>query len=99
MQINEITGGIIESAIKVHKSLGRDCSNQPMKPAWHMTAQARISCEVQKIIPIDYDGLKLDAGYRIDLLVESRVIVELKAVEKVNPIFEAQLLSYLRLST
>ena len=50
------------------------------------------------LLPIEYVGVKLDAGYRIDLLVESCVIVELKAVEKMNPIFEAQILSYLKLS-
>ena len=49
-------------------------------------------------MPIDYDGKRLEGGIRLDLLVESRVIVEVKAVEKPNPVFEAQLLTYLRLS-
>ena len=99
MQINEITGGIIESAIKVHKSLGPGLLESAYEICMaHELRKQGFHVEVQKILPIEYDGLKLDAGYRIDLLVESRVIVELKAVEKVNPIFEAQLLSYLRLS-
>jgi len=53
---------------------------------------------VQLALPVKYDGVELDAGYRIDLLVEDCVIVELKAVEKTTPLHEAQLLSYLKLS-
>lgn len=55
-------------------------------------------CQTQVVLPIEYGGMRLDAGYRIDLLVEDVVIVELKAVENMNPIFEAQILSYLKLS-
>ena len=53
---------------------------------------------MQLALPVKYDGVELDAGYRIDLLVEDRVIVELKAVEKTTPLHQAQLLSYLKLS-
>jgi GxxExxY protein len=54
--------------------------------------------ERQKALPINYRGVKVDCGYRIDLLVENKVIVELKAVERIEPMHEAQLLSYLKLS-
>ncbi len=55
-------------------------------------------CETQVPLPINYDGVKLDVGYRLDLLVEDAVVVELKAVEQVSKLHKAQLLSYLRLS-
>ena len=60
--------------------------------------QRVLKVETQVSLPIKYEGVQLDVGYRIDLLVESRVIVELKAVEKMIPLYEAQLLSYLKQS-
>jgi GxxExxY protein len=57
-----------------------------------------MSVERQKALPVAYKGIRVDCGYRIDLLVEGQVIVELKAVARVEPIHEAQLLSYLKLS-
>jgi GxxExxY protein len=54
--------------------------------------------QTQVGLPVVYDGIKLDAGYRIDLLVENEIVVELKAIEKILPVHEAQLLSYLKLS-
>ena len=64
----------------------------------HELSQRGLNFERQKDLPIRYDGIFLDCGYRIDLLVEDSIIVELKAVEKLLPIHEAQLLSYLKLS-
>jgi GxxExxY protein len=60
--------------------------------------QAGLKAERQKKLPIIYQGVKIDAGYRLDLLVEDSVIVEIKAIERVLPVHEAQLLSYLRLT-
>jgi GxxExxY protein len=60
--------------------------------------QAGLKVEQQKKLPIIYQGVKIDAGYRLDLLVEDSVIVEIKAIERVLPVHEAQLLSYLRLT-
>ena len=57
-----------------------------------------LSVERQKALPVKYRGVNVDCGYRIDLLVEGKVIIELKAVERLEPIHEAQLLSYLKLS-
>jgi GxxExxY protein len=54
--------------------------------------------ECEKNLPVLYDGLKIDIGYRVDLIVDSSVIVEVKALEAIHPVHEAQLLSYLRLS-
>lgn len=58
----------------------------------------KVDVQTQVGLPVVYDGIKLDAGYRIDLFVENEIVVELKAIEKVLPIHEAQLLSYLKLS-
>lgn len=64
----------------------------------HELAERRLHAERQKALPINYKGIRIDCGYRIDLLVEREVIVELKAVSRLEPIHEAQLLSYLKLS-
>lgn len=64
----------------------------------HELISNRFKVESQVKLPIVYDGVRLDAGYRIDLLVEDSVIVELKAIERLLPVHEAQLLSYLRMS-
>ena len=65
--------------------------------AYELT-ERKLQIERQKALPVLYRGVKLDCGYRIDLLVENEVIVELKAVESLEPIHDAQLLSYLKLS-
>jgi GxxExxY protein len=99
MSINQISGKIIASAMKVHSVLGPGL----LESAY----EACLLYELRKIglktlsqvsLPIMYDGLQIDAGYRIDLLVEDCLIVELKAVEKLLPIHDAQTLSYLKLS-
>lgn len=64
----------------------------------HELRKAGHRCETQVEVPIKYDGIHLDVGYRLDLLVDEKVIVEIKAVEKVNPVSHAQLISYLKLS-
>ena len=61
-------------------------------------AERGLNVEQQKALPVTYRGVQLDCGYRIDLLVEEQVVVELKAVQRLDPIHEAQLLSYLKLS-
>ena len=99
METNEITGQIIDSAMKVHTALGPGLLESAYEACLaHELRKRGMNAQQQVTLPIEYDGVKLDAGYRIDLLVEDAVIVELKAVSKMNPIFEAQLLSYLKLS-
>lgn len=98
MEINQITGQIIDAAIKVHTILGPGLLESAYEVCLaHELRQRGLNVQTQVILPIEYEGLQLDAGYRIDLLVEDTVIVELKAVEKMLPLYEAQLLSYLRL--
>jgi len=94
MEINDITGQIIDASMKVHTALGPGLLESAYEACLaHELRKRGLNVQTQVVLPIEYDGVKLDAGYRIDLLVASRVIVELKAVEKMIPIFEAQILS------
>ena len=99
MEINEISGQIIDAAMKVHSALGPGLLESAYEACLiHELRKRGLHVESQAPLPVTYDGLTLDVGYRIDLLVEQAVIVELKAIERIAPIHEAQLLSYLRLS-
>ena len=96
--INEITDGIIGAAISVHKALGPGLLESAYEACLTFElAEQNMKIERQKGLPVKYRGVQLDCGYRIDLLVEDQVVVELKAVERLEPIHEAQLLSYLKL--
>ncbi|MBL8889741.1 MAG: GxxExxY protein [Planctomycetaceae bacterium] len=98
MNINDVTGQIIDAAMKVHTVLGPGLLESAYEVCLvHELRSRGLNVQAQVLLPIEYEGLKLDAGYRIDLLVEETVIVELKAVEKILPLYEAQILSYLRL--
>jgi len=98
-ELNEITGKIIEFSIKVHKSLGPGMLEGAYEICLtHELVKHGFKVERQKKLPIVYDGIRLDAGYRLDLLVNDAVIVEVKAVERIHPVHEAQLLSYLRMT-
>ena len=99
MELNEITGAIIDAAMKVHSVLGPGLLESAYETCLkHELRQRRIFVESQVTLPIVYDGVLIDAGFRADLMVEGQVIVELKAVEKMTPLYEAQLLTYLKLS-
>lgn len=93
------TEQIIASAIKVHSTLGPGLLESVYEHclAYELTSRG-LAIERQKPIAIQYASQTLDAGFRADLVVEQRVIVELKCVDKLAPIHEAQLLTYLRLS-
>ena len=98
-QINEVTEAIIACAIEVHKNLGPGLLESTYEACLVYELRNRgFLVEEQKMLPVTYKGLQLDCGYRIDLLVNQLVLVELKAVESVAPIHQAQVLSYLKLS-
>ena len=98
-RLNEISGKIIECSINVHKELGPGMLEGAYEVClMHELLRAGLKTKSQVTLPIVYQGIRLDAGYRIDLLVEDSVIVELKAIERLLPVHEAQLLSYLRMS-
>ena len=99
MELNEITEAIIGCAIKVHRTLGPGLLESTYEVCLvHELAKMGLKVRAQVPLPVHYDGIRLDAGYKIDLLVEEKVIVELKAVDALHPLHEAQLLSYLKLS-
>ncbi len=99
MKTNEITYAIIGCAYKVHSALGPGLLESTYEVCLvHELLKEGLVVEQQKVLPVVYDGKNLDAGYRIDLLVEKEVIVELKAVEAIAEIHKAQLLTYLKLS-
>ncbi len=92
--INDITKAIIEAAISVHKELGPGLLESTYEACLaYELAERNLKFERQKSLPVTYRRVQLDCGYRIDLLVEGQVLVELKAVEHLEPIHEAQLLS------
>ena len=102
MNINEInvrSGQVVDAAMKVHSVLGPGLLESAYEAclAYELRKRGLNVC-AQVPLPVAYDGMQLDLGYRIDLLVDNVVVVELKAATKLLPIHEAQLLSYLKLS-
>lgn len=98
-ECSDLTEAIIGAAIAVHRELGPGLLESTYEACLcHELGKLRIPFERQPPLPVRYDGISLDCGYRIDLIVDSRVILELKAIQHVEPIHEAQLMTYLRLS-
>ncbi len=98
-ELNRLTEKIIGAAIEVHRHLGPGLLESTYEACLEYELQeAGLSVERQKSLPLVYKKIKLDQGYRLDLLVEKQVVVELKTVEKLTPVHNAQLLSYLKLS-
>ena len=96
---NALTSEIIAAAIEVHQRLGPGLLESAYEACLvHELRKRGLRALSQVGLPVIYDEVTLDVGYRIDILVEDRVIIELKAVEKVSPLHEAQLISYLKLS-
>jgi GxxExxY protein len=98
-ELNSISYKIIGSAYEVHRQLGPGLLESTYQVCLASELNdANLKVEIQKPLPVIYKNIKLDAGYRIDLLVEDKIIIELKAVDEIAPIHEAQLLTYLKLS-
>ncbi len=98
-EINQITEQIIGAAIEVHRELGPGLLESAYEAALAFELGLRgVVFERQKEQPVKYKGLLIEVGYRMDLLVEDAVVVELKAVESLLPIHEAQLITYLKLA-
>ena len=90
MDLNIISGRIIECAIKVHKTIGPGLLESTYETClMYELRKAGLNVESQVYLPVIYDGLEIDAGYRIDILAENAVIVELKSVENILPIHQA----------
>jgi len=94
---DNITEQIIGAAIQVHKELGPGLLESAYEVClFHELSLRDMKAERQKSIPITYKGIRLDGGYRLDLIVENEVIVEIKSVATLLPVHEAQLISYLK---
>ena len=97
MEINSITEKIIGCAIEVNKALGPGLLESAYEECLIYELQnAGLSVEQQKPVPVIYKEVKLDYGYRIDILVENTVVIELKTVDEFNPVHEAQVLTYMK---
>ena len=97
--LNAITEGIIGAAMDVHRALGPGLLESAYEACMFFElSQAGFRVERQQPLPVVYRGIQLDCGYRLDLVVEDSVIVEVKAVDRLAAIHQAQLLSYLKLS-
>ena len=99
MEFDPLSNRVIGCALEVHRALGPGLLESAYEQCLaHELRAEGIAAAVQEPLPIRYKGLQLDAGYRVDLLVEDALIVELKAVERLLPIHEAQLLTYMKLA-
>jgi GxxExxY protein len=96
---NEIRGAVDDGAMKIHSALGPGLLESAYAACLKhelIKRGLRVSCEVP--LPVVHDGVRLEAGYRLDMVVEDPVVVELKAIEALAPIHQAQIISYLKLS-
>jgi len=99
MNINRLSSKIIGAAIEVHKALGPGLLESAYEECiCHEFNLRDLSFERQKHLAVSYKGKKLDCGYRLDVVVENAVILELKSCDRIEPIHKAQLLTYLKLS-
>jgi len=99
MTKNEISKIVFESALKVHKVLGPGLLESAYEEClFYELKKSNLKVEKQKALPLIYEEVKLDVGYRIDMIIEDKFIVEVKSVEALTDVHLAQLLTYLRLS-
>ncbi len=98
-ELNQLSQQVLDAAYRVHSALGPGLLESAYEHclAYELGKQG-VTVARQVSVPIVYDGLEIDAGFRIDLLVENRLIVEIKAVDALLPIHQAQLLTYLKLA-
>ena len=99
VEIDQISGDVLDVALRMHRELGPGL----LESVYEMIMAAKLAAmgyqvERQRPVDIEYDGLKLDAAFRIDLLVGGRLLVEIKSTERVSPVHGKQLLTYLRLT-
>ena len=96
---NQITGAILEAAIEVHRQLGPGLLESSYLPCLHYELSERqLRFDCQRAVPIVYKHLTLTTAYRIDLVVEEQIVVEVKAIDRLLTVHEAQLLTYLRMT-
>lgn len=98
MNENEISNRIIGLAIDVHRALGPGLLESAYKEClYYKLVQSELKAEKEKPIPLVFEKVKLDCGYRIDILVENKVVIEIKSIEALNDVHTAQILTYMKL--
>jgi len=99
MEFDDLSHRVIGCALEVHKALGPGLLESAYEQclAYEMS-QAEIRFDIQHALPVEYKGINLDCGYRLDFLIEKQIVLELKSVESLLPIHEAQLLTYMKLA-
>lgn len=96
---NDLSRILVDCIFKVHQNLGPGLLESKYEAClFHEIQKRNLLVEKQKCLSVIYDGLKIDAGYRIDLLIENDFIIEVKSVEKLIPLYQAQLITYLKLA-
>ena len=99
MEFDELSNKVIGLAIEVHRELGPGLLENTYKQCLaHELSQTKINFQMEVELPVIYKNIRISCGYRIDLLIENKIIVELKSVDKILPIHEAQLLTYMKLA-
>lgn len=99
MTENELSKIVFDSALRVHRNLGPGLLESSYEEClFYELNKSRLLIERQKALPLIYEDIRLDVGYRVDLLIEKKLVIELKAVEALNEVHFAQMLTYLKLS-
>ena len=99
MQFDDLSSQVLGCAIEVHKTLGAGLlASTYEKCLAHELGLAGLSYAAQELLSVNYKGVVLDCGYRLDLVVENKIIIELKSVDKLQKIHEAQILTYMKLT-
>ena len=99
MEFDQLSNRVIGCALEVHRTLGPGLLESTYEQCLaHELSQSGIGFKLQWPLPVEYKGIKLDCGYRVDLFVDGELIVELKSVDKITGIHKAQLLTYMKLS-
>jgi len=99
IELDALAKGVVDAAFKVHKALGPGLLESAYRACMEIELERRsFLFAAQDLLPISYEGVRIEGAYRIDLLVGGKLVVELKAVEKLLPVHQAQILTYLRLA-
>ena len=99
MTENQLAKEVVDASLKVHRELGPGLLESAYEACLYYELKSRgLMVQKQKAMPLVYNDIKLDAGYRIDLMVENKIIIEIKSVEALNDVHLAQILTYLKLS-
>jgi len=99
IELDALAKGVVDAAFKVHKALGPGLLESAYQACMEIELERRsFLFAAQDLLPISYEGVRIEGAYRIDLLVGGKLVVELKAVEKLLPVHQAQILTYLRLA-